>query len=124
MPIAHEGQGALAEIPQDRTEGFQPLDSQNHVEGAKGEAIAIYGECLILDPDHEPVIATWTVDVIAIGNRDVDSWVTLKWNADSCRRLRVHEIVGRAGVQECKENNVVDADAELHCVPGSWLDTG
>jgi hypothetical protein len=48
----------------------------------------------------------------------------MKWNTDSCRRLRVDEIMGRAGVQEHKENCVVDADAELHCALGPWLDTG
>jgi hypothetical protein len=70
------------------------LDSQNHVEGAKGEAIAVYGERLVLDPDHEPVAATQTINVIAVGNGDADSWVTLMWNTDLCRRFCVDEIVG------------------------------
>jgi hypothetical protein len=60
MPITHEGQGALAEISQDQTEGFQPLNSQNHAEGAKGEAIAVYGERLIwtTSPWQQPELST------------------------------------------------------------------
>src|SRR6185436_1254620 len=49
LPRTSEAQRVLREVPQDRPEGAQPLDPENHVVVAQGESVKVDVERLPLD---------------------------------------------------------------------------
>jgi hypothetical protein len=92
MPITNEGHGALAEVPENATQRFHPLDSQNHVKGSEHEAIRVDGERAVPDVDAQ----------------------TLQHDSGSGSYIDVPKIVGGTRIQQGEEAGTVDDDRKLH----------
>jgi hypothetical protein len=73
--IANERHCVAAKIPEDRAEGFQPLDSEHHVVGAKCETIAVDVEDLVVDRHLHCVAASRTHESVAKPAR-IRVWVS------------------------------------------------
>jgi hypothetical protein len=96
VAITHKGQRAVAEILEDRPQGLEPLDTEDHVEGAECKVIAREDEGLTGDVDGEVGAAPRAHDTVSIGHCHLKPAAAMEGDPSSRSHRRVDEIVHRS----------------------------
>jgi hypothetical protein len=100
---------------------MQPVDAQHDVVRAQRNAVAIDGEHLCSDIDLQVLTTSWRCDAVAISHRDLEARTPTQRDRGALHSSRIHEIVGGARIQQCREAGAVDEDDELHGALRPWL---
>jgi hypothetical protein len=114
-PVPDEAHCAAAEIPEDWSQRLQPLDSEQHIIGPQGEAIAVDVEVFLPNGDLQVGVAAGAGQTIPICHCDAQTGPTLQMDLDASHRVSVDEVMRGARVEQRCEGGARHQDDDLHC---------